>query len=101
MICLDRNEAVKRMRLRKTFSITWTLKTIQVEWSYIRATQVKNYDGTPAGDGQDPDRIVLQQMTWRNGHKRRYTNHWGYSIPLADYLTRSMRCLPPPQNLMN
>jgi hypothetical protein len=79
---LDKQEAIKRMTRRGTQKVSWTLPGIEVEWSYIPATAVRNYDGTPAGSGNDPSRVVLQQVVYRecgaedakNGTS--YTNHW-------------------------
>ncbi|OKH45323.1 hypothetical protein NIES2101_26825 [Calothrix sp. HK-06] len=58
-VCFDRNEAVKRMRARNKQTVSWTLSEQTVEWSYIPATSARNYDGSAAGDAQDPNRIIL------------------------------------------
>lgn len=75
-ICFDKSEAVKRMQARKKQSISWTLLGLIVEYQYIPATSARNYDGSAAGDGQDPNRIILQRIVWRNGEAPRYTNFW-------------------------
>lgn len=75
-VCFDRNEAVKRMRARNKQTVSWTLSEQTVEWSYIPATSARNYDGSAAGDGQDPNRIILQRIVWQHGEAPRYTNFW-------------------------
>lgn len=34
------------------------------------------YDGVPAGDGQDPNQTILEQMVHRPGIHDRYSNMW-------------------------
>lgn len=65
-----------RMKNRATKSVTWTLKDLTVSWQYIPATAAKNWDGSPAGHGNDPSQEILQKMTWRSGSAPRFTNYW-------------------------
>lgn len=75
MLALERSEAVKRMRRRNKQSVSWTLSELTVEWSYIRATEARNYDGSSAGHGHNPNRIILQRIVWQDCQAR-YTNFW-------------------------
>lgn len=74
--CYDREEAVSRMVRRGKKSVRWTLKNVTVEWKYIPATEVRNYDGSAAGAGNDPSKEVLQQTTWKLGGLPRFSNWW-------------------------
>ena len=84
-IALNRQEAIRRMTCRNTRSIRWTLYDVTIEWKYIKASQARNYDGTLAGDGLNPNAVVLQQMVWKVGSEPRYTNHWTsiVDVPIA------------------
>ncbi|BDA75964.1 hypothetical protein CAL7716_101300 (plasmid) [Calothrix sp. PCC 7716] len=75
MIALDRSEAVKRMKRRNKQSVSWTLSELTVEWSYIPATEARDYNGSAGGYGHNPSRIILQRIVWRDGEAR-YTNYW-------------------------
>lgn len=56
-----REEAIKRMARRSTQRVCWTLAGRQIEFRRIPATAARNYDGSLAGDGNDPNRIILQK----------------------------------------
>jgi hypothetical protein len=75
-VALDKQEAVRRLSKSKSNSVCWTFPEAIVEYKYISADQVKNWDGSFAGDGQDPSIIVLQRMVWRDGCSPRFTNWW-------------------------
>jgi hypothetical protein len=66
-LALDKNEAIKRMKKRHTKTIRWTLKDITVEWLLIPATEAKNWDGSPAGQGNKPHQEILSRMVWKEG----------------------------------
>lgn len=70
------DEAAKRMKRRNVKSVRWTLVGKTIEYRYVPATAARNYDGSSAGGGQDPDRIILQQMIWREGAAPHYSNRW-------------------------
>lgn len=76
MKAFDRDEAVARMKKRNTSKISWTLKNVRIEWEYIPATNVRNYDGTYAGSGNNPEQKVLQCLIQREGRMPTYTNFW-------------------------
>jgi hypothetical protein len=67
-------EAIKRMKRRGTKSIRWTFPDKQIEYQYIPSNLMRNYDGSSAGSGEDPNKIVLQQKVWRNGDHPRFSN---------------------------
>jgi hypothetical protein len=71
----DMEEAVKRMSRRGKKSVSWTLKDRTVE-KYIPATAARNWDGSSAGSGNDPNQEILQRMTWANDGKPRFSNWW-------------------------
>jgi len=74
--CYNREEAVKRMKRRGKKSVQWSLKNVTVEWKYIPQTSARNYDGSAAGVGNDPNKEVLQQTVWRFGNLPRFSNWW-------------------------
>lgn len=56
-------------------SITWHLPDgSAVNFEYVHSSQVRNRDGSFAGDGQS-DRLVLQKKVTIDGITR-YTNCW-------------------------
>ena len=69
-------EAASRMARRGVKQVAWTLPGCKIEWSYISADKARNWDGSPAGSGNDPNRQILQLMVWREGGLPRYTNWW-------------------------
>ena len=75
-LALDKDEATRRMQARQKKSICWTLKDMTVEWRFIPATQAKNWDGSPAGQGNNPHQEILSRMVWREGSQPRFTNWW-------------------------
>ncbi|MEG5173260.1 hypothetical protein [Microcoleus sp. B3-D7] len=73
---LDKNEATRRMQARQKKSVVWTLKDMTVEWQIIPATQARNWDGSPAGQGNDPHQEILSRMVLKKGCHPRFTNWW-------------------------
>lgn len=71
-----RSEALKRMQRRTCESVQWTLPHATIRFSKISATSARNRDGSPAGQGQDPSRIIIEKMYWPDGGDPRYTNWW-------------------------
>lgn len=71
-----RSEALKRMQKRGSKSVQWTLSRATIRFSKISATSARNWDGSPAGQGQDPSRMILEKMYWAVGETPRYTNWW-------------------------
>lgn len=71
-----RQEALNRMNRRGTKSVIWTLPDRTIKFSHIPSTQARNWDGTFAGDGNDPSKLILERMDWRDGCDPRYTNWW-------------------------
>lgn len=69
-------EAITRMSRRGSKSVRWTLADRVIEYKYIPATSARNYDGSSAGAGQDPNTTILQQMVWRDGGQPRFSNQW-------------------------
>ena len=72
----NKNEAIARMQRRNKKSVCWTLKNETIRWRYIRATSARNWDGTPAGEGNDPNKEILEKMIHRNEQPPRFTNFW-------------------------
>lgn len=75
-LALNKEQAVRRMTQRSLKTIKWTLKGVTVEWRYIPATSCRNWDGSVAGEGQPPNKEILQRMVWWDGEHPRYTNWW-------------------------
>lgn len=73
---LNMSEAIARMQRRSKTSIQWTTLGLTVRWRYIPATAVRNWDGSPAGSGNDPNQQVLERMTWQDGGVPRFSNYW-------------------------
>lgn len=69
-------EAMQRMKKRAATSIQWTLPHATIRFSMIPATSAKNWDGSPAGQGQDASKTILEKMYWADGSTPRYTNWW-------------------------
>ena len=74
--CYDQKEAVKRMTRRGKKFVRWTLKTVTVDWRYIPATETRNWDSSSAGIGNDSNKEILQQTTWKLGELPRFSNYW-------------------------
>lgn len=71
-----KEDAIARMKRRGTKSVRWSLVDRRIEYSIIKAGNARNWDGSPAGDDQNPKREILQLMVWRKGGDPRYTNWW-------------------------
>lgn len=75
-IAFDPKEATKRMSRRNTQCVSWTLNGVTVEWKRIPATMARNWDGSLAGAGNDPNQVILQRMTWHDDRMPTYSNWW-------------------------
>lgn len=71
-----RQEAISRMSRRKSTKVEWTLADRTIRFSSIPATAAKNWDGSTAGEGNNPEQKILEQMVWEQGKAPRYTNWW-------------------------
>lgn len=71
-----RSEALKRMQRRTCKSVQWSLPHATIRFSMIPATGAKNWDGSPAGQGQDASQTILEKMYWPDGGEPHYTNWW-------------------------
>jgi hypothetical protein len=75
----DAVSAIEQMTKTGNDSVESSENGLKVEWSWIRASEAKDYDGTHAGWPSD-DRWVLQKIVWK-GSVPRYTNFWSYRRP--------------------
>ena len=67
------SEIVKRLKTRD--KITFTREDV-VEFSRIKASQAKNFDGTPANWPESDDRRPIQRVTTRlDSGRTTYTNY--------------------------
>ncbi len=69
-------EAIKRMKRRNTNCVRWSKGDVTIEYRYIPATAARNWDGSSAGSGNDPNQTILQRMTWETGCNPRFSNYW-------------------------
>lgn len=73
---MTQQEAITRMNRRGTKQVQWTLSDRIVRFRYIPATSARNWDGSMAGSGNDPNQEILELMTWVEGGTPRFTNWW-------------------------
>jgi hypothetical protein len=73
---LDINEATTRMNRRGTEKVQWTGTDAIVEWSYIKASDARNWDGSSNlnFDG-DPNKKILQRKVTINSRSM-FSNWW-------------------------
>lgn len=69
------SEIAKRLKTRD--KITFTRENVFFEFSRIKASQARDYDGTPANWPESDDRRPIQRVTTRlDSGKTTYTNYW-------------------------
>jgi hypothetical protein len=56
--------------------VTWKTSDRIIEFKFIPATHVRNWDGSAAGEGNDPNQIILQKKVTQKGRRNYYQNWW-------------------------